>query len=300
MTCYICKHSEFEDIMPYRATQSDDIFLNCRIIKCKKCGLNQINRAFTDAQITEYYKYQYDRDDIYKIDLAQFPKDNLFSVSRGRALAKLYQQHIDSEPQTVLDLGCGFGHLLFGFSQVFPNTRYIGVEYDQKTVDTLHKSGFEFLYGGIDDISNLKNTLDILITSHVFEHVVEPHLFIEKCMALLKPGGVLLWEMPNLNIFNLKCERRHSPHICLWDIDTLRHILTEHNMAILSLQTAGKKYDYIDSLEAGFLKKIGLVVRNKFQKTNVPVSVSDKDAIGFELDQYGDNHRNLRVLAQKK
>jgi 2-polyprenyl-3-methyl-5-hydroxy-6-metoxy-1,4-benzoquinol methylase len=299
MTCYICKHSEFEDIMPYRATQSDAIFLNCRVIKCKKCGLNQINRVFTDAQITDYYKHQYDRDDIYKIDLAQFPKDNLFSVSRGRALAKLYQQHVDSEPQTVLDLGCGFGHLLFGFSQVFPKSRYIGVEYDEKTATTLNQSGFEFLYGGIDDISNLKNSIDILITSHVFEHVVDPHLFVEKCMALLKPGGVLLWEMPNLDIFNLKCERRHSPHICLWDIDTLKHILTEHGLNILSLQTAGKKYDYIDSLDSGLIKKVGLVVRNKLQKANVPVSVSDKNTIGFQLDQYGNNRRNLRVLAKK-
>ena len=299
MNCYVCNHESFENIMPYRATTSDDIFQGCEVIKCKKCGLNQINKVFTEPQIKEYYVNQYDRDKIYNIDLPQFPNDNLFSVSRGRALAKLYDT-TQQRPETILDLGCGFGHLLFGFNQVFPDARYIGVEYDEKTGDTLKKSGFEFRYGGIDDIADLNGTIDILITSHVFEHVVEPHVFLEKCIALLKPGGVVLWEMPNLDIFNLKCERRHSPHICLWDIKTLESILKEHQLDVLFLDTAGKKYDYIDSLEQGIIKKIGLTLRNKLQSKQAKVDVMNKDSIGFQLNEYGNNRRNLRVMAQKK
>lgn len=286
--------------MPYRAVVNDTIFQNSRLIKCKHCGLNQINRLFTEKTLTDYYTNQYDRDTMYQVSVDDFPNDNLFSVSRGRALAKLFLQKNLPTPKVVCDLGCGYGHLLYGFAPYFPEAHYIGVEYDLQTKIILERAGFDFRFGGIDDIADLDGTIDVLITSHVFEHVAEPHKFVEQCKSLLSPNGVFIWEMPNSDVFNLQCERRHSPHICLWDIDTLRRILEEHDMNILFLKTAGKKYDKIDSLEKGLLKTAGLMLRSAFQPKEEQVSLSEKGSIGFQLDTYGNNRRNLRVVAQKQ
>ena len=299
MNCYLCHHTEFDDLMPYRAVPNDTIFQNSRLIKCKRCGLNQINRLFTEKTLTDYYTNQYDRDTMYQVSINDFPNDNLFSVSRGRALAQLFLQKNLPSPQTICDLGCGYGHLLHGFAPYFPEAHYIGVEYDRQTEIILKKIGFNFRFGGIDDIADLNGTIDVLITSHVFEHVAQPHQFVEQCKKLLRPNGVFIWEMPNSDVFNLQCERRHSPHICLWDMDTLRQILEEHEMNILFLETAGKKYGKVDSWKKGFLKTTGLLLRSAFQSKDESVSLTEKGSIGFQLNQYGNNRRNLRVIAQK-
>jgi 2-polyprenyl-3-methyl-5-hydroxy-6-metoxy-1,4-benzoquinol methylase len=299
MECHLCNHTEFDDLMAYRAVSNDVIFQNSRLVKCKRCGLNQINRTFTQAALTDYYQNQYDRDSIYQVSPDNFPKDNLFSVSRGRALAKLYQKLALPTPKTVCDLGCGYGHLLYGFSQFFPQAHYTGVEYDPNTEAILKRLNFDFRLGGIDDIDELQEKVDVLITSHVFEHVVDPNQFVDQCKNLLSPQGVFVWEMPNSDPFNLSCERRHSPHICLWDIDTLRKVLENHGLTVLFLDTAGKKYSFVDSLEKGIIKTAGLFIQNMFQKETNDISLSDKDAIGFKLDLYGNNRRNLRVIARK-
>jgi hypothetical protein len=67
MNCYLCHHTEFDDLMPYRAVPNDTIFQNSRLIKCKRCGLNQINRLFTEKTLTDYYTNQYDRDTMYQV-----------------------------------------------------------------------------------------------------------------------------------------------------------------------------------------------------------------------------------------
>jgi len=286
--------------MPYYAASFDEPFKNCRIVKCKKCGLNQVNKEFTFEQIDHYYKNNYQRSAWYKFSLPDFPGDNLFSVSRGRSLAKLFKEQADVLPAQVLDLGCGYGHLLYGFQQHFPGAKYTGVEFDENTKFPLEKIGAKFRFGGVEDVADLKGTFDLLITSHVFEHVIDPHDFLERCIELLKPGGYLLFEMPNMNEFNLRCDHNHSPHICLWEIETLEKIFLEHKLEIVFLKTAGKKHAWLEALEDGFVKKLFRMLARPFKDKPSTVDITDKNSIGFELDKYGDNRRNLRILAKRK
>lgn len=300
MKCYVCGGNEFKDIMPYYAAPHDEPFKNCRVIKCTSCGLNQINKEFTAEQITHFYKNNYQRAAMYNFAASEFPKDNLFSVSRGRALAKLFKEKTGNVPKDVLDLGCGYGQLLFGFQQHFPNARYTGVEFDEGTKINLDKINAHFHFGGVEDIEGLNGSFDLIITSHVYEHVIDPHDFLERCKALLKPGGYLLFEMPNMNEFNLRADHNHSPHICLWEIETLKHIFLQHNLEIVFLKTAGKKHAWYEAMEDGFVKKLLRKLSRPFRESPVEVDVNDKESIGFELDRIGENRRNLRIIARLK
>jgi len=288
--------------MPYRANFSDAIFQNSNIIKCKNCGLLQINKKFTPETIEDYYKYTYDREKMYNFHLDQFPYDNKWSVSRGRALAKLLkQQNLDKKQDSVvMDLGCGYGHLLYGFKNYFQNQyRVIGVDYDEKVKPISDKNNWKFIPGGIDDVyKDYAGKIDILITSHVFEHVINPPDFLNKCSLLLVQDGILLWEMPNLNAYNLECEPRHSPHICLWDIHSINEILLRNDFEIVFLETAGKKYKWLDRKKPLplFLNK----VYNKLTRNEETFELNDRNSIGFELDKYGVNRRNIRLIARKK
>ena len=183
--CYLCDATGFDSIIPYRAVNADRIFQDSNIIKCKNCGLLQINKKFSPETIEDYYKYTYDREKMYNFHLDQFPHDNKWSVSRGRALAKLIKEQdlVKKKDSVVMDLGCGYGHLLYGFKNYFQNQfNIIGVDYDEKAESIFKENNWRFTFGGIEEVyQKYAGKVDILITSHVFEHVINPHDFLNKC-----------------------------------------------------------------------------------------------------------------------
>jgi 2-polyprenyl-3-methyl-5-hydroxy-6-metoxy-1,4-benzoquinol methylase len=300
--CYLCNGHSLVYKMPYRTVAKDSIFQGSQVVECKDCGLLQINRKFSAEELENYYKHVYNRNEIYSFDIQKFPADNSWSVSRGRALAYLLKDTSIALPSnfTVMDLGCGYGHLLFGFSEHFKDRcTIIGVDYDPITKLIFEEYNWEFKNGGIDDVyQSYLNKIDVLITSHVFEHVTDPHDFLKKCSAMLKPEGVLVWEMPNLNAFNLECEERHSPHICLWDMISLTTVLTGNNFEILFLETAGKKYTWLDKKKP-FNKLLKKIYNKIVPAKNEQFNLADKESIAFQLNKYGNNRRNLRLIAKK-
>jgi SAM-dependent methyltransferase len=300
--CYCCDSTEFKSFLPYRTVPSDNfLFANCEVVRCTKCQLLQINRSFTDQEIQEYYEKHYDRDKIYSLNNDIFPADNLWSVSRGRALAKLYAKTVPASPELVMDVGCGYGYVLWGFHQHFPQARYVGVDYDAAAGKNLKSFGAEFIQGGVSDCAHLAGTASVLITSHVYEHVIHPHDFLEQCKTLLRPGGCLLWEVPNLDEHNSRCEKRHSPHVCFWEQHSLTAILEKHQFEILFFQTAGKKYRWFDELPRNGLSKLAARIYGKVYSENAltPDGLTDKNRIGHHFDEYGPGRRNLRFIARR-
>lgn len=301
-SCYICNTTLLTKVMTYRAAKTDAIFQNSYILKCSECGLLQIDKKFSSAEIEAYYKQTYDRGKIYNFSIAKFPTDNIWSVSRGRALAQLVKSENVALPSkfTVMDLGCGYGHLLFGFNEHYRDKcSIIGVDYEPETKRVFENYKWIFNEGGIDDVyQQYNNQLDVLITSHVFEHVINPKDFLHKCQTMLKKNGILLWEMPNLNEFNLLCESRHSPHICLWDIVSLRKILESQHLNVIFLQTAGRKYTWLDQKKP-FNRLLKKLFNKIMPQNNLLFDIKNKESIAFQLNKYGKNRRNLRVIARK-
>jgi SAM-dependent methyltransferase len=84
--------------------------------------------------------------------------------------------------QTVLDLGCARGEITHVIAEKAKNT--IGVDHSQEFIDIAQKNhrqeNLEFLcMDAIDYLKNTDKTFDILILSHILEHIDEPKAFLE-------------------------------------------------------------------------------------------------------------------------
>jgi 2-polyprenyl-3-methyl-5-hydroxy-6-metoxy-1,4-benzoquinol methylase len=97
----------------------------------------------------------------------------------------------------LLDVGCGAGYFL----RVARNCGWssIGVDADPKAVANCVNQGFEVLEGGIEQFDGQERLFDVITMSHVLEHVHDPVGTIEACHRLLKPGGRLWIETPNID-----------------------------------------------------------------------------------------------------
>lgn len=98
--------------------------------------------------------------------------------------------------QTLLDVGCGNGMFLSRAEMV--GWTVTGIDIDPDAVKIARDNGLNVKVGSIIDIKVVEQQFDVITLSHVIEHVHDPIDLLLECYALLKPGGYLWLQTPNI------------------------------------------------------------------------------------------------------
>jgi SAM-dependent methyltransferase len=100
----------------------------------------------------------------------------------------------------VLEIGTGSGFFLDFARENFPNSRFSGVEYDERLLaETAARSPHASLIQGNAENFNLGHgKFDLVVSFQVIEHLYNPGAMLDNVRAHLKPGGVFLVTTPNL------------------------------------------------------------------------------------------------------
>lgn len=96
----------------------------------------------------------------------------------------------------LLDVGCGNGTFLCLARLAGWNV--VGVDFDPKAVETARNHGLDARQGSIDVLDPGKESFDGITLSHAIEHVHDPIRLLRQCHALLRPGGWIWLETPNI------------------------------------------------------------------------------------------------------
>ena len=155
-----------------------------------------------------------------------------------RAAADTECRHLTRPPAgggALLDIGCGNGRFLMLAQEMGWNAE--GIDFDSKAVETALERGLVVRQGGIEILSKEQEKYDVITLSHVIEHVPDPLNLLRSIYRLLKPGGSLWLETPNLASLGHQRFREN------WrDLDPPRHlILFTPDSLRLALEQAGFK-----------------------------------------------------------
>ena len=133
----------------------------------------------------------------------------------------------------LLDLGCGAGDFLERAKLL--GWRAEGVDFDPQAVAAARARGLEAREGSIDSYADTCGEFDVVTCNHVIEHVYDPVQMISAIHRLLKPGGLLWIETPNV------CSAGHELFGRAWrGLEAPRHIaLFSHHALVDTLQKAG-------------------------------------------------------------
>jgi SAM-dependent methyltransferase len=116
---------------------------------------------------------------------------------------KMVQRHLQGKRQTIADIGCGYGTFLYLAADIGFES-FIGVDYFVKLEHTY--------LANLQDARVLKadfnaecfqlqiesESVDCVVSSQVFEHLCYyPLGYLEEAWRILRPGGILLFDMPN-------------------------------------------------------------------------------------------------------
>jgi 2-polyprenyl-3-methyl-5-hydroxy-6-metoxy-1,4-benzoquinol methylase len=118
------------------------------------------------------------------------------SLRSDRLLATLAEHVKLPEEGRMIDLGCGTGAMLRAFSRFAPHWTLAGAELNDRTRATIESiPGVEALYVGAPD--QIPGNFDVVTMVHVLEHIPEPVEYLSGLSDKLKPGGLLVIEVPN-------------------------------------------------------------------------------------------------------
>jgi 2-polyprenyl-3-methyl-5-hydroxy-6-metoxy-1,4-benzoquinol methylase len=184
VACYNCGSKEYSS--QFRAN-------NFRHIRCAVCGMIYVNPRFKEtiahnlydeADYTEYYKIKL----IPSIDYRR----NVLAENKYGQLIKYF-----NEPGSVLDIGCGLGEVISVFKE--KGWDVTGIEFNKFAAEYASETfGVNIINKSIFDINETeKKEYDLVMLWGVLEHFYDPKKVLKKIHTLLKPGGILLLEVPS-------------------------------------------------------------------------------------------------------
>jgi len=121
-----------------------------------------------------------------------------YLTPNGRAVLDSSMRHLP-KPQAgsrLLDVGCG--NSTFMLQAQSAGWDVVGIDFDEGVVEAARRQGFEVILGSAGALGLEGELFDVITLSHVIEHVHEPVKLLEECYRLLKPGGFIWLETPNI------------------------------------------------------------------------------------------------------
>jgi len=123
-----------------------------------------------------------------------------------------------STGRRLLDVGAGNGAFLLQARSA--GWDVLGVEPDSAAVEAARRAGLDVRQGGIQCLENERESIDFITMNHVIEHVHDPRAVLSEAFKLLRSGGLLYLDTPNINSYG---HARFGPN---WhDLDPPRHLV---------------------------------------------------------------------------
>jgi len=104
----------------------------------------------------------------------------------------------------VLDIGCGGGDNARRLRKSYPGIEVVGLTHnaEEAQIAAPHMEAVHVidLENGLTDeaIGKCGAPFDLLLLSHVLEHLVDPVTVLRRCLTMLTPGGHVLVAVPNV------------------------------------------------------------------------------------------------------
>ncbi len=156
--------------------------------------------------------------------------NNIFSFLKDRPKGKLLE--IGSYAGVFLNSAKEEGWDVVGI-EPFPKPRiYSEMKFGLKVLST------PFETSGLP-----KDSFDVVVSTHVIEHIYDPKVFIEKAHEVLKPGGVLILETPTYDSLTFKLLKHRERSVrCIGHI----YFFTKKSVAKMVEDSGFKVLKHVD------------------------------------------------------
>jgi SAM-dependent methyltransferase len=187
--------------------------------RCPECELVFLWPQPSRENLDQYYRDVYREEDEHPTIRERFVGN--LSEARTR-VARL--QPILKPNMRLLEVGCGSGAFL---GTVRPHVGYAaGVELDSIARQWIAEELRLPVAGSIEELPDAEGSFDVVVLLHVLEHISRPVEFLGTLKGLLRPGGTLVVEVPNvedalIGVYQIPaCRNFYFQKAHLWNFST--------------------------------------------------------------------------------
>jgi SAM-dependent methyltransferase len=164
---------------------------------CLRCGLvrQRDNVSYSDTNLAEYYSRTYRT----PVDSGAVGKDDKRKKNAGKRLRFVRDV---AKPGTLLEVGFGDGVFISEAQEYFECT---GIDPSQGYSDVkrfLAGRGIDIYSGSLGEFMPRKQ-FDVICAFLVLEHIKRPDVFVNQLKTLLKPTGVMIIEVPDIDRYRV-------------------------------------------------------------------------------------------------
>jgi 2-polyprenyl-3-methyl-5-hydroxy-6-metoxy-1,4-benzoquinol methylase len=212
-------------------------------VLCQCCGLVWVDPQPSKQETEAFYAKDYRKS--YKGAYQPKPKHCIRETMRAINRANELETHIEPGIR-ILDIGAGAGFFAFVLLKkgiiidgIEPNEDYARFARESLGVSNV-KTGF------LLDIP-AQEQYDLITINHVFEHLPNPREAIDHIGQLLKPGGKLLLEVPNIEAtYHSPNKVFHVGHLYWYNPNTIKAMAASAGLrALQTTLKTGTKHIFI-------------------------------------------------------
>jgi SAM-dependent methyltransferase len=217
-----------------------------RLVECKQCTLVYENPRYPVDVIVQGYMASHDtgHDSQYASRVSSFL----------RALKKL-RRHIPPPGSKVLDVGTASGAFVDAATQF--GYEAWGLEPSRLRVSQARERGLRVEQGVIENHPFAPASFDMVTLWDVIEHMPDPLTSLKHVYPLLKPGGILLLNFPDIDTWQARLAGKHfwwivAAHLTQFSPRTISEISRRAGFQAFHFQP------FWQAMEFGYLEKLAL------------------------------------------
>jgi SAM-dependent methyltransferase len=234
--CALCGNDEFKEQLCCEGFA---------YVRCKRCGLVQINpqpeqteviRRYQEGSGAAYLSYELANEAAFlrlqemALEDAGFEEIEA-ALARGNAAAP-----------KVLDIGCATGALLEKLRD--RGWACAGVEISPSAEYARNERGLDVRQTSLEKARFPDASFDLVLASHLIEHLNDPAAFVREACRVLAPGGYFLVTTPNIagfqaRLFQSRWRSAIFDHLYLFSVKTLSALLRQSGFAVERVHTWG-------------------------------------------------------------
>ena len=227
------------------------------VVRCNSCGLGRVDPLPLEADLPALYGEAYFTTGAYTNAAHTGGMDGhltLYDRPGGRSASLRYQGRLVARVECfrqarkgrLLDVGCGAGYFLDAAREA--GWQVQGVELSSAAASVGREQlGLDIFQGTLADAAFPDASFDVLTLFEVLEHLRDPGAVLAEARRILKPGGLLVVQVPNdVEAYRAWLSRSDNRwwvipplHLFYFTEPTLRRWLESFGMDVLSLASEG-------------------------------------------------------------
>jgi len=268
--CAICESNDVSYLhhQKFNLPEKSVLPSEYNVVSCSNCGFCYADTSASQDQYDLYYNQMSKYEDNAT---ASGGGTNEFDKKRLDTASEIISNEVKNKNVSILDVGCANGGLLNSLREKgFINLT--GLDITKVCVNNVIKEGHKAFFGGMFNLENLGNSkYDVIIISHVMEHICNLKDAVLNLKNLVSENGFIYVEVPDASRYNehfivpyyfFDCE-----HINHFDKNSLSNLISDKDFQLINVNERKmevSKSIFYPVVSCIFQKKLNVVQEVKF------------------------------------